>query len=155
MRRAEDGERLHRRCHRQGPHHHLVCRVCGTTVDLPTTGLEHRAARHGQAHGFTRTSTTVELHGLCPSCSTGPGPSRSWPPGAEQLGRTPGETAVPPAPGPRRGHAPTHVPAITVVVTAAHVEGGAAERLLQCVDGGADGTVHALPSRETTPTGPG
>ncbi|MGC5643798.1 UNVERIFIED_CONTAM: Fur family transcriptional regulator [Kocuria sp. CPCC 205300] len=77
LQRAEDGEHLYRRCHRQGPHHHLVCRACGAAVGLPGTGLERWAARQGQVHGFTRTSTTVELRGLCPSCSTDPVPSRS------------------------------------------------------------------------------
>ena len=32
--RADDGEALYRRCSRREHHHHLVCRRCGTTVEI-------------------------------------------------------------------------------------------------------------------------
>ena len=68
---AGDGESLYRQCEDTGHHHHLVCRVCGFTVEVEEPGVEVWAHRAGRAHGFTDVSHTVELFGLCAECAAG------------------------------------------------------------------------------------
>ena len=66
--RGDDGETLYRMC---GPrhHHHLVCRRCGTAVELDGPSVETWAARAGEQNGFTDVTHVVELFGLCAECS--------------------------------------------------------------------------------------
>ena len=66
--RAEDGEMTYRRCS-SAHHHHLVCRVCGFTVEVEEPGVEVWAHRAGRAHGFTDVSHTVEVFGRCADCA--------------------------------------------------------------------------------------
>jgi Fur family ferric uptake transcriptional regulator len=68
LRRA-DGEAVYRRCTRRTHHHHLVCRTCGTAVELDGPGVEAWAAQVGAAHGFSDVEHTMELTGLCTACS--------------------------------------------------------------------------------------
>jgi len=68
LRRA-DGEAVYRRCARREHHHHLVCRSCGTAVELDGPGIEAWAARMGAAHGFTDVEHTMELTGTCAACA--------------------------------------------------------------------------------------
>lgn len=63
----EDGEALYRRCSGRH-HHHLVCRSCGTTVEITGPGVERWAAAQATEHGYTEVSHTLELFGLCPNC---------------------------------------------------------------------------------------
>lgn len=73
VRHTDDGEHLYRRCTRRNePHHHLLCRHCGTAVDIPSISLGHWVTHHAQEHGFTNVRTTVELDGVCPSCAPFP-----------------------------------------------------------------------------------
>lgn len=65
---AEDGEARYRACS-SGHHHHLVCRNCGFTVEVAADSVEKWAARTAARHGFTDISHTVEVVGLCPTCS--------------------------------------------------------------------------------------
>lgn len=66
--RSEDGETLYRRC--SGTHHHhLVCRSCGRTVEVEGPTVESWATGVADQHGFTAVSHTLEIFGLCPSCS--------------------------------------------------------------------------------------
>lgn len=65
---AEDGEARYRACS-SGHHHHLVCRNCGFTVEVASDSVEKWAARTAERHGFTDISHTVEVVGLCPTCS--------------------------------------------------------------------------------------
>ena len=67
--RTVEGEALYRRCSRREHHHHLVCRVCGTAVELDGPGVEDWAARVGATHGFRDVEHTVELTGTCTTCS--------------------------------------------------------------------------------------
>ncbi|WP_026314106.1 Fur family transcriptional regulator [Actinomadura flavalba] len=62
------GEAVFRKC-RPGHHHHLVCRSCGTTVEVEGPELEDWVARVGTGHGFTETEHTVEIFGKCATCS--------------------------------------------------------------------------------------
>jgi len=63
-----DGEAMYRRCRSNDHHHHLVCRACGTTVELAAADVEAWTASVARRHGFTDVSHTVEVFGLCRAC---------------------------------------------------------------------------------------
>jgi Fur family transcriptional regulator, ferric uptake regulator len=64
------GEQLFRRCGGGSHHHHLVCRACGTTVEVESDSVETWAARVGREHGFFDVQHTIEVFGTCPACAT-------------------------------------------------------------------------------------
>lgn len=66
--RTDDGEALYRRCS-TGHHHHLVCRVCGRTVEVEGPAVERWAAGVATQHGFADVSHSVEVFGTCPDCA--------------------------------------------------------------------------------------
>lgn len=66
--RTDDGEAVYRRCAADDHHHHLVCRRCGTTVEVTGPAVETWAAQVAAAHGFRDVSHTVEVFGTCRSC---------------------------------------------------------------------------------------
>jgi Fur family transcriptional regulator, ferric uptake regulator len=68
--RTADGETLYRRCS-GGHHHHLVCRSCGTAVEVAGRTVEHLTDEVAARHGFTEVSHTFEIFGYCPRCSSG------------------------------------------------------------------------------------
>lgn len=72
MLRRADGEAVYRRCARRGHHHHLVCRVCGTTVELDGPGVEAWAAQMAATYGFRDVAHTMELTGTCADCAEKP-----------------------------------------------------------------------------------
>lgn len=50
-------------------HHHLVCRGCGTLVDVPcATGIRPCLETETTDHGFVVDEAEVIYWGLCPSC---------------------------------------------------------------------------------------
>lgn len=65
---AEDGEARYRACS-TGHHHHLVCRKCGFTVEVTAAPVERWARRTAHDHGFTEVTHTVEIVGLCDTCT--------------------------------------------------------------------------------------
>ena len=67
MLRTEDGEAVYRRCSATH-HHHLVCRVCGRTVEVEGPTVERWADTVAAEHGFTGVSHTLEIFGTCPLC---------------------------------------------------------------------------------------
>jgi len=71
-----DGEAQYRLCSPaevdQGHHHHLVCRVCGRSVEVEGPEVEQWAERVAAAAGYTEISHTVEVFGLCPEHSAAP-----------------------------------------------------------------------------------
>lgn len=67
--RSADGEAVYRRCSNRAHHHHLVCRTCGTAVEIDGPGVEAWAAQVGAAYGFSGIEHTMELTGLCATCS--------------------------------------------------------------------------------------
>jgi len=67
--RNADGEAVYRRCSRREHHHHLVCRYCGTAVEIEGPSVESWAARVGAAHGFSDVEHTMELTGTCADCA--------------------------------------------------------------------------------------
>lgn len=67
--RTADGENVYRRCARREHHHHLVCRVCGRTVEIDGPTVEAWAAFVGESHGFRDIEHTIELFGTCRACA--------------------------------------------------------------------------------------
>ena len=66
--RPPGGEHLYRRCS-LGHHHHLVCRGCGTTVEVEGPAVESWAEKVAAQHGFADVSHTMEIFGTCPACA--------------------------------------------------------------------------------------
>jgi Fur family ferric uptake transcriptional regulator len=62
--RTDSGEAIYRRCSLHH-HHHLVCRVCGRTVEVEGPAVERWAEKIASANGFSDISHTVEIVGTC------------------------------------------------------------------------------------------
>ncbi|KHL19016.1 Fur family ferric uptake transcriptional regulator [Mumia flava] len=67
--RNDDGEVLYRRCATEQHHHHLVCRVCGRTVEVLGPAVERWADQVAADHGFRDVAHTLEISGTCDRCS--------------------------------------------------------------------------------------
>ncbi len=67
--RSDDGETRYRRCASDEHHHHLVCRDCGTAIEVEGPEVERWAARTGKRHGFVDVTHTVEIIGICAECA--------------------------------------------------------------------------------------
>jgi Fur family transcriptional regulator, ferric uptake regulator len=67
--RGDDGETRYRRCASDGHHHHLVCRHCGTAIEVEGPTVERWATKTGKEHGFVAVAHTVEITGICPDCA--------------------------------------------------------------------------------------
>lgn len=61
------GETVYRRCS-TSHHHHLVCRVCGRTVEITGPAVEKWAAAVAMEHDYAEVSHTIELVGICADC---------------------------------------------------------------------------------------
>jgi Fur family ferric uptake transcriptional regulator len=68
MVRTDTGESVYRRCAAPHHHHHLVCRDCGSAVEVSGREVEAWAAEVAAAHGFSDVSHTIELFGTCTEC---------------------------------------------------------------------------------------
>jgi len=68
--RSDDGETLYRRCASDEHHHHLVCRRCGTAIEVEGPEVERWATKTGEKHGFVDVTHTVEIIGTCPDCAS-------------------------------------------------------------------------------------
>ncbi len=68
--RADDGETLYRRCGTHHHHHHLVCRDCGSTVEVQGPEVERWAEHVAAVHLFVNVSHTLEIVGTCATCAT-------------------------------------------------------------------------------------
>ena len=64
--RNEDGENLYRRCASDSHHHHLLCRICGATVEIDSHQLETLTENLAVEAGFSDVTHTVEIVGTCP-----------------------------------------------------------------------------------------
>lgn len=62
------GETRYRHCS-DDHHHHLVCRTCGTTVEVQAEPVEQWAVSVAKTHGFHDISHTVEIFGVCSPCT--------------------------------------------------------------------------------------
>ena len=65
----QDGESLYRACTPGTHHHHLICRSCGTTVEIAADEVEAWAQTVAAQHGFTQPRHVVDVFGYCPECS--------------------------------------------------------------------------------------
>ena len=65
----QEGEALFRACTPGSHHHHLICRNCGTTVEIEADAVEQWAQQVAAQHGFTQPQHIVDVFGLCPACS--------------------------------------------------------------------------------------
>jgi Fur family transcriptional regulator, ferric uptake regulator len=65
--RTDTGESIYRRCSAHH-HHHLVCRGCGSTVEIGDCEIETWAAQAAAEHGFSDISHTIEIFGTCSQC---------------------------------------------------------------------------------------
>jgi Fur family transcriptional regulator, ferric uptake regulator len=66
--RVEAGEATYRLCS-EHHHHHLVCRLCGTTVEVEGRAVERWSAQVAAEHGFTDVAHSVEVFGTCARCA--------------------------------------------------------------------------------------
>ncbi|MDQ1463677.1 MAG: Fur family transcriptional regulator, ferric uptake regulator [Actinomycetota bacterium] len=66
--RSESGEALYRQCRTEAHHHHLLCRVCGRTVEVDGPSIEAWTAEVGRREGYTDIAHTVEIVGTCAAC---------------------------------------------------------------------------------------
>ena len=66
---SDDGESLYRACASPRHHHHLICRGCGTAVEIEADDVEEWAAATAARHGFTEARHVIDVFGLCPACS--------------------------------------------------------------------------------------
>ena len=67
-----DGEATYRYCGDpadQHHHHHLVCRRCGRTEEVEGRAVERWAGDIAKQHGYAEVDHTIELFGLCPTCT--------------------------------------------------------------------------------------
>jgi Fur family ferric uptake transcriptional regulator len=69
MLRSEGGEAVYRRCS-GSHHHHLVCRVCGATVEVEGPTVERWTRAVAEEHGYSDVSHTLEIFGTCTRCAT-------------------------------------------------------------------------------------
>ena len=67
--RTDDGEAVYRRCSSGSHHHHLVCRSCGTAVEVEGPAVEAWAGKVAAEHGFTEVEHTLEIFGTCANCA--------------------------------------------------------------------------------------
>ena len=65
--RKEDGEAIYRLCG-ESHHHHLVCKSCGSTVEIEGSALEKWAKAMAQEHGYRDVGHLAEIFGICPKC---------------------------------------------------------------------------------------
>ncbi|MBS42385.1 MAG: transcriptional repressor [Nocardioides sp.] len=65
--KTDAGEAAYRRCSRSH-HHHLICRVCGYTVEIEGPAVERWATAQAEEHDFADVAHTVELFGVCAEC---------------------------------------------------------------------------------------
>ena len=69
--RKDDGETVYRQCSTPSHHHHLVCRLCGRSVEVEGPEVERWADGVAAEHGFTGISHQVEVFGVCPAHADG------------------------------------------------------------------------------------
>ncbi len=69
-------------CVEQGEHPHhdhavqfLICKRCGTVVEIEDAGIAAAVGRAAAQAGFTPSHATVEIEGLCTNCHSGSLPS--------------------------------------------------------------------------------
>jgi Fur family ferric uptake transcriptional regulator len=64
--RLPSGELGYRLCRTHKHHHHLMCTVCGATVEIEAATVERWIASVAAQHGYRPTDHTIEVLGTCP-----------------------------------------------------------------------------------------
>ncbi len=64
--RLPSGELGYRLCDTMKHHHHLMCTVCGATVEIEATNVERWIGTVAASHGYTPSDHTIEILGTCP-----------------------------------------------------------------------------------------
>jgi Fur family ferric uptake transcriptional regulator len=65
--RRPSGETAYRACG-HGHHHHLICRDCGTVVEVHNCSLGEWSRKIGDEYGFSSIEHQAELIGTCKQC---------------------------------------------------------------------------------------
>jgi Fur family transcriptional regulator, ferric uptake regulator len=65
--KRDDGESIYRACG-QIHHHHLICKRCGTAVEIESDAIEDWAVQVAKKHGFREIDHVAEIYGLCNNC---------------------------------------------------------------------------------------
>ena len=60
------GEHAYVACEPEQHHHHVVCRVCGRSVEVQDTGLQSVVSEIARRSGYVIDTHRLELFGLCP-----------------------------------------------------------------------------------------
>lgn len=68
--RSNDGEILYRKCDLEEHHHHLVCKSCGTIVEISGEVFENWITEVAAEYNFSRIEHIAELFGICSKCSS-------------------------------------------------------------------------------------
>lgn len=63
------GEHAYVACEPEQHHHHVVCRSCGTAVEVEDGGLQSIVSDIGRRSGFQIESHRLELYGRCQECA--------------------------------------------------------------------------------------
>lgn len=66
---SPSGETLFRGCATSGHHHHLICRQCGTAVEVHSDVVEDWARASAREHGFVDVGHVLDIYGLCSTCA--------------------------------------------------------------------------------------
>ncbi|RCS59993.1 Fur family transcriptional regulator [Microbacterium sp. JB110] len=66
---SPEGEALYRACESSGHHHHLICRSCGTAVEIEATAVEKWARDTAAQNGFIEAEHVIDIFGLCAACA--------------------------------------------------------------------------------------
>ncbi|MGO1411225.1 Fur family transcriptional regulator [Microbacterium sp.] len=66
---SPEGEALYRACESSGHHHHLICRSCGTAVEIEATAVEKWARDTAAKNGFIEAEHVIDIFGLCAACA--------------------------------------------------------------------------------------
>jgi Fur family ferric uptake transcriptional regulator len=64
--RLPSGELGYRLCVTTKHHHHLICTVCGATVEIEGASVERWIGSVAAQHGYTPSEHTIEILGTCP-----------------------------------------------------------------------------------------
>jgi Fur family ferric uptake transcriptional regulator len=65
---SPSGEAMFRGCATSGHHHHLICRRCGTVVEVHSEVVEDWARTSAREHGFVDVGHVLDIYGVCSEC---------------------------------------------------------------------------------------
>lgn len=65
---SESGAVMYEIRRKDGHHHHVICKGCGTSIPLDYCPME-KLKDHLSEHGFTPTEHRFEIYGYCRKCS--------------------------------------------------------------------------------------